>query len=52
MSKVLQKLFKPRFNGVYSKDNFLKKMKDGAFAINKYADFGTHWLALYVKDNV
>ena len=28
-----------------------KKMKDGAFAINEYADFGTHWIALYVKDN-
>ena len=26
-------------------------MKDGAFAINEYADFGTHWIALYVKDN-
>ena len=26
-------------------------MKDGAFTINEYADFGTHWIALYVKDN-
>ena len=41
---------KPRFNGVYSRDN-LPKTKDGAFVINldKYADVGTHWVALYVS---
>ena len=31
----------------------LKKIKDGAHKINydEYADVGTHWIALYVKDN-
>ena len=43
----------PRFNGIYSRDNFPKEIKDGAYVINlhKYADIGTHWIALYVKDN-
>ena len=38
-----------RFNGVYSSDDLLKRIKDEAYAINldKYADFGTHWIALY-----
>ena len=41
-----------RFNGVYSRDN-LSKIKDGAYVINldEYSDIGTHWVALYVKDN-
>ena len=36
----------PRFNGVYS--------KDGAYIINldEYSDIGTHWVALYVQNNV
>ena len=35
---------KPRFNGVYSRDNLLDKIKDGAYVINldDYADIGTH----------
>ena len=43
----------PRFNGVYSRDNLPKTIKDGAYVINldEYADVGTHWIALYVKDN-
>ena len=42
----------PRFNGVYSRDN-LSKIKDGAYVINldEYSDIGTHWVALYVKNN-
>ena len=42
----------PRFNGVYSRDN-LPKIKDGAYVINldEYSDIGTHWVALYVKNN-
>ena len=42
-----------RFNGVYSRDN-LPKIKDGAYVINldEYSDIGTHWVALYVKNNV
>ena len=44
---------KPRFNGVYFRDNFPKKIKNGAYVINldEYADVGSHWIALYVKDN-
>ena len=34
---------KPRFNGVYSRDN-LPKIKDGAYIKNfdQYSDIGTH----------
>ena len=37
-----------RFNGVYSRNNLPKKIKDGAYLINldEYADVGTHWIAL------
>ena len=40
----------PRFSGVYSRDNFPKKVKDRAYVINRdeYADVGTQWIALYV----
>ena len=40
---------KPRFNGVFSRDNLPKKIKDGAYVINldEYADVGTHWIALF-----
>ena len=43
----------PRFNGVYSRDN-LPKIKDGAYVINldEYSDIGTHWVALYMQNNV
>ena len=39
----------PRFNRVYSRDDFPKKIKDGTYVINldEYADVGTHWIALY-----
>ena len=42
----------PRFNGVYSRDN-LPKIKVGVFVINldKYSNIGTHWVALYVRNN-
>ena len=42
-----------KFNGVYSRDN-LPKIKDGAYVINldEYSDIGTHWVALYVQNNV
>ena len=41
----------PRFNGVFSRDNLPKKIKDGAYVINldEYADTGTHWIALFCK---
>ena len=43
-----------RFNGVYSRDNLPNKIKDGAYVINldEYSDIGTHWIALYVKNDV
>ena len=42
-----------RFNGVYSRDNLPNKIKDGAYVINldEHSDIGTHWVALYVKNN-
>ena len=51
----IQKYYKNelRFNGVSSTDNLLK-IKDGAYVINldEYSDIGTHWVALYVNNNV
>ena len=43
----------PRFNGVYSRDNLSKKIKDGAYVINldEYSDTETYWIALYVLNN-
>ena len=43
----------PKFNGVFSRDNLPNKIKDGAYVINldEYSDIGTHWIALYVKNN-
>ena len=42
---------KPRFNGVSSRDNLPKKVKDGSYEVNldEYADAGTHWIAMYCK---
>ena len=44
---------KPRFNGVFSRDNLLKKIKDGAYVINlhEYEDIGTPSIALFCKEN-
>ena len=43
-----------RFNGVYSRDNLPNKIKDGAYVINldEYSDIGTHWVALWVNNNI
>ena len=43
----------PRFNGVYSGDNLLKTIKNGAYVINRdeYEDVGTHWIVLHAKNN-
>ena len=43
-----------KFNGVYSRDNLPDKIKDGSYIINldEYYDIGTHWVALYVVNNV
>ena len=50
----IQKYYKnePRFNGVYSRDDLSKRIKDGAYVINldEYADVRAHWTALYVKN--
>ena len=42
-----------RFNVLYSRDNFPKNVKNGAYGINldEYADIGTYLIALYLKDN-
>ena len=36
---------------VYSRNNLPQKIKDGTYVINldKYADLGTHWFALFCK---
>ena len=43
----------PRFNGVFSRNNLPKTIKDGAYAINldEYADVGMHWIALFCNRN-
>ena len=43
----------PRFNGVYSRDNLSKLIEKGAYIINldEYAEVGTHWIALYAKND-
>ena len=52
----IQKFYQngPRFNGVYSRDNLPKKVKDAAYyiliSLDEYADVGAHWIALYVLD--
>ena len=51
----IQKYYKnePRFNGVSSRNNLPKKIKDGAYVINldEYADVGTHRIALFCNKN-
>ena len=44
---------KPRFNGVFSRNNLPKKIKDCPYAINfdEYADVGTHQVALFFNRN-
>ena len=39
---------KPRFLGVYSRDNLPNKLKDVAYVIHldKYAQIGAYWIAL------
>ena len=43
----------PRFNGVYSRDNLTKIIKNTAYVKNldEYADVDTHWIDLYVKND-
>ena len=44
----------PRFNGVYSGDNLSKTIKNKTACtvnLDHYKNTGTHWIALYVKNN-
>ena len=43
----------PKLNSIYSRDNLPVTIKNEAYVINldEYADVGTHWIALYVKNN-
>ena len=38
---------KHKFNGIYSRDDLPKKIRDGAYVINfdEHSDIGTHWVA-------
>ena len=40
-----------KFNGVFSRENFPKKIKDGEYVINldECKDVGTNWIALFCK---
>ena len=40
---------KPRFNGVYCRNNLPKKIKNEVYVIklDEYAEVGTHWIALF-----
>ena len=44
---------KPKYNGVYSRDNLPDKIKDEAYVINldKFFDTGTHWITLHALNN-
>ena len=41
----------PRFIGVYFRDNFPDKIKNGTYVINldEHSDIGTYWKSLYVN---
>ena len=43
----------PRFDGVLSRGNMPKTIKDGAYVISlhEYTDVSTHWIALFCKRN-
>ena len=43
----------PRFNGVFSRNNLPRKIKDRTYVINldEYADVGTHWIGLFCNRN-
>ena len=45
--------YEKRFIGVFSRDNLPNKIKYGAYIINldEYSNIGTHWTALYIKNN-
>ena len=51
----IQRYYKhePRFNGVFSRNNLPKKIKDRAYITNldEYADVGIHCIALFCNRN-
>ena len=51
----IQKYYKnePIFNGVFSRNNLPKKIKNGTYVIkfDEYADVGKHWIALFCNRN-
>ena len=51
----IQKYYRnePRFNGVFSRNNLPKKIRDGVYVINldECTDVGTHWIALFCNRN-
>ena len=49
----IQNYYKNEPNGVYSRNNLSKIIKDGAYLVNldEYKNIGTHWIALYAKNN-
>ena len=51
----IQKYYKnkPRFNGVFSRNNLPNKIKDEAYVANldEYVDKITHWIALFCHRN-
>ena len=42
----------PRFNGVYSRDNLPKIIKNGGYIVNldEYEVVGTHWISLHLRE--
>ena len=42
-----------RFNGAYSRNNLLNKIKKEEYVINldEYENTGTHWVSLFVQTN-
>ena len=42
-----------KFAGVFPRDNLPNEIKNGAYIINldEYSDIGTHWVALFIKNN-
>ena len=42
----------PRFNGVYSRDNLPKIIKNGEYIVNldEYEVVGTHWISLHLRE--
>ena len=43
----------PRFNGVFSRNNLPKQIRDGAYVIHlhEYGNIGKHWIALSCNRN-